>query len=143
MVRLGRLISDAQIAKIRAAEETLSARVQSIFDDVDVLITPGTASGPSRIGQYQHRGGVTGLALAASRVPFNAIFNATGQPAAVVPWGLDSQGVPVSVNSSAGLPTRPRCYRSATRSRPRGRGPVAGRRCHDPAMTRHAASLSA
>jgi amidase len=97
IVRLGRLISDAQIAKIRAAEETLSARVQSIFDDVDVLITPGTASGPSRIGQYQHRGGVTGLALAASRVPFNAIFNATGQPAAVVPWGLDSQGVPVSV----------------------------------------------
>ena len=97
LARLGSLISDRQLAKIRAAEATLTARVGSIFDDVDVLITPGTASGPSRIGQYQHRGGVTGLALAASRVPFNAIFNATGQPAAVVPWGLDNEGVPLSV----------------------------------------------
>jgi amidase len=94
---LGSLISDRQLAKIRAAEATLTARVGSIFDDVDVLITPGTATGPSRVGQYQHRGGVTTLALVASRVPFNAIFNATGQPAAIVPWGLDGEGVPVSV----------------------------------------------
>ena len=27
----------------------------------------------------------------------NAIFNATGQPAAVVPWGLDGDGLPMSV----------------------------------------------
>jgi amidase len=97
LARLGSLISDRQLAKIRAAEATLTARVGSIFDDVDVLITPGTATGPSRVGQYQHRGGVSTLALVASRVPFNAIFNATGQPAAVVPWGLDGEGVPVSV----------------------------------------------
>ncbi|WP_328359478.1 amidase [Mycobacterium sp. NBC_00419] len=97
LARLGGLVSDQQIAKIRAAETTLAARVGSIFDDVDVLITPGTATGPSRIGQYQHRGGVSTLALVASRVPFHAIFNATGQPAAVVPWGLDGEGIPVSV----------------------------------------------
>lgn len=97
VARLGGLISDRQIARIRAAEPALAARVQSIFDDVDVLITPGTAAGPSRIGQYQHRGGISTLALAAARVPFNAIFNATGQPAAVVPWGLDAEGVPLSL----------------------------------------------
>jgi amidase len=97
LARLGSLISDRQLAKIRAAEATLTARVGSIFDNVDMLITPGTATGPSRVGQYQHRGGVSTLALVASRVPFNAIFNATGQPAAVVPWGLDGEGVPVSV----------------------------------------------
>ena len=27
----------------------------------------------------------------------NAIFNATGQPAAVVPWGLDRDSLPVGV----------------------------------------------
>jgi len=97
MARLGGLISDRQMARVRAAETTLSARVGSLFDDVDVLITPGTATGPSRIGQYQHRGGVSTLTMVASRVPFQAIFNATGQPAAVVPWGLDGEGVPVSV----------------------------------------------
>jgi amidase len=97
IARLGRLISDAQIARVRAAEPALNARVQSIFDDVDVVITPGTALGPSRIGQYQHRGGVSTLAMVASRVPFLGMFNATGQPAAVVPWGLDNEGVPVSI----------------------------------------------
>lgn len=97
LARLGGLVSDQQLAKIRAAEATLAARVGSIFDDVDVLITPGTATGPSRVGQYQHRGGVSTLAMVASRVPFQAIFNATGQPAAVVPWSLDGEGIPVSV----------------------------------------------
>lgn len=97
LARLGGLISDQQIARVRAAESTLAARVQSIFDDIDVLITPGTATGPSRIGRYQHRGGVSTLQLVASRVPFAAIFNATGQPAASVPWFLDGEVLPVSV----------------------------------------------
>jgi amidase len=97
IARIGGLISESQIAKIRAAEATLAARVGSIFDDIDVLITPGTATGPSRIGQYQRRGGVSTLSLVASRVPFNAIFNATGQPAAAVPWFLAGENLPVSV----------------------------------------------
>lgn len=97
VARIGSLISDSQIEKVRAAEPKLAARVQSIFDDVDVLITPGTAAGPSAIGQYQHRGGVSTLALVSSRVPFNAVFNATGQPAAVLPWFLSGETLPVSV----------------------------------------------
>ncbi len=71
--------------------------MQSIFDHVDVLITPGTATGPSKIGQYQHRGGFSTLSLVAARVPFNAIYNATGQPAAAVPWFLEGENLPVSV----------------------------------------------
>jgi amidase len=97
IVRLGGLISDERIAQVRAAESALAARVQSIFDDIDVLITPATATGPSRVGRYQHRGGVSTLALVSARVPFEAIFNATGQPAAVVPWGLDHDSLPVGV----------------------------------------------
>ena len=97
IARLGSLISDRQIARVRAAEPTLAARVQSIFDDVDVLITPATATGPSKIGQYQRRGGFSTLSLVAARVPFNAIFNATGQPAAVVPWFLEGESLPVSI----------------------------------------------
>lgn len=97
IARIGSMISDSQIAKVRAAEPKLAARVQSIFEDFDVLITPGAATGPSRIGQYQHRGGVGTLAMVASRVPFFAIFNATGQPAASVPWFLAGESLPVSV----------------------------------------------
>ena len=97
IARIGSLIPDRQMARIRAAEPALAARVQSIFDEFDVLITPGAATGPSRIGQYQHRGGVSTLAMVASRVPYFAVFNATGQPAASVPWFLGGESLPVSV----------------------------------------------
>jgi amidase len=95
--RIGGLISDERMKRIRAAESELAGRVQSIYDDVDVLITPGTALGPSRIGAYQRRGAVSTLILVAARVPFQAVFNATGQPAAVVPWGFDGNGIPTSI----------------------------------------------
>ncbi|KUI43151.1 amidase [Mycobacterium sp. IS-1590] len=95
--RIGGMISDRRMATIRDAEARTAERVQSIFDDVDVLVTPGTARGPSRIGAYQRRGMLPTLLSVASRVPFQALFNVTGQPAAVVPWGFDGNGVPTSV----------------------------------------------
>ncbi|BBZ29815.1 putative amidase AmiB2 [Mycolicibacterium madagascariense] len=95
--RIGGLVSERRSAAIRAAEADVTARVTEIFDDVDVVVTPGTATGPSRIGAYQRRGAVSTLALVAARVPFQAMFNVTGQPAAVVPWGLDGAGVPTSI----------------------------------------------
>jgi amidase len=95
--RIGGLITDQRMNRIRAAESEVAERIQSIFDDVDVVITPGTAKGPSRIGAYQRRGAISTLSLVAQRVPFQAMFNVTGQPAAVVPWGLDDEGVPTSI----------------------------------------------
>ncbi|HKP42829.1 amidase [Mycobacterium sp.] len=95
--RIGGLFSDRRMTAIRALEGEVADRIQSIFDDVDVVITPGTATGPSRIGQYQRRGAVSTLMLVAARVPFQALFNVTGQPAAVVPWGLDAKGLPTSI----------------------------------------------
>jgi amidase len=97
MARLGALVSDSRIAAVRAAEPAFAARVMSIFDDVDVVLTPGTAQGPSRIGAYQRRGALATLNSVIGRVPFQGIWNATGQPAAVVPWGLDGDGLPMSV----------------------------------------------
>ena len=97
IARLGRFFSDRRMGSLRAAEAALSARIQSIFDDVDMVVTPGTANGPSRIGAYQRRGGVSTLMLVAQRVPYQQVWNLTGQPAAVVPWDLDADGVPMSV----------------------------------------------
>jgi amidase len=95
--RIGSLFSDRRMNAIRGTESEVAERVQSIFDDFDVVITPGTATGPSRIGAYQRRGAITTLTLVAQRVPFQAMFNVTGQPAAVVPWDLDGNGVPTSI----------------------------------------------
>jgi amidase len=95
--RIGGLFSDRRMRAILAAEGEVADRIQSIFDDVDVVITPGTATGPSRVGAYQRRGAISTLTLVAARGPFQAMFNVTGQPAAVVPWGLDGNGLPTSI----------------------------------------------
>jgi amidase len=97
MARMGSLLSDRRMATVRAGEAALVARIQSIFDDVDVVITPGNAAGPSRIGAYQRRGALSSLLLASRRVPYFEIWNLTGQPAAAVPWGLDRAGIPLSI----------------------------------------------
>jgi amidase len=97
MARIGSLLSERRMATVRAAESAVTERIQSIFDDVDVVITPGNATGPSRIGAYQRRGGVSTLLLVSQRVPFFELWNLTGQPAAAVPWGLDHDGVPLSI----------------------------------------------
>jgi amidase len=91
------MLSDRRIAAIRRSEERVRARVLSIFDEVDVVITPGTATGPSRIGAYQRRGVSATFLLVGMRIPFSEMFNVTGQPAAAVPWGLDREGVPLAV----------------------------------------------
>ncbi|HET6735291.1 amidase [Mycobacterium sp.] len=95
--RIGGMVSERRMTAIRAAESQVAERIQTIYDDVDVVITPGTATGPSRIGAYQKRGALSTLTLVAARVPFQALFNVTGQPAAVVPWDLDATGVPTSI----------------------------------------------
>lgn len=97
IARLGSFFSDRRMAALRAAEVVLSSRIQSIFDDVDVVVTPGAATGPSRIGAYQRRGAVSTLLLVVQRVPYFHVWNLTGQPAAVVPWDFDGDGLPMSV----------------------------------------------
>ena len=97
MARMGSFFSDRRMEAVRAAEARVSNRIQSIFDDVDVVVTPGAANGPSRIGAYQHRGVVSTLLLVGQRVPYFPVWNVTGQPAAVVPWGFDGDGLPISV----------------------------------------------
>lgn len=97
IARLGSHFSDRRMADLAAAEPALSARIQSIFDDVDVVVTPGNAAGPSRIGAYQHRGAVSTLLLVAQRVPYQQIWNLTGQPVAAVPWDFDGDRLPLAV----------------------------------------------
>lgn len=95
--RIGGLLPESRMNAIRGSESEVAERVQSIYDDVDVVITPGTAIGPSKVGAYQRRGAIATLALVAQRVPFQAMSNVTGQPAAVVPWDLDNKGLPTSI----------------------------------------------
>ena len=97
LARTGGLLSDQRIARVRAATDRIARRMDPVFDDVDVLITPGTARGPMAVGAFQRRGAIARLDAAGRCSPFVAVFNATGQPAASTPWGFDDDGLPRSV----------------------------------------------
>lgn len=97
LARAGSFFSDRRMAALRSAEASLSNRIQSIFDDVDIVVTPGNAAGPSRIGAYQRHGAVWTMLAVAQRVPYQQVWNLTGQPAAAVPWDFDGEGLPLGI----------------------------------------------
>jgi amidase len=97
MARLGGLIAPALLERALAGEAAFSGRLNRVFEDHDVLITPSTATPPPRIGQLQGRGAIWTLNAVAGMVPYTGVWNVTGQPAASVPAGLGSDGLPRGV----------------------------------------------
>ena len=95
--RLGGLIPPAAIERSFAAEEQIRARLNSVLEDNDVLITPAVAALPPAIGRLQGRGALWTLNAVAGWVPYNGVWNLTGQPAASVPVGLSAEGLPLAV----------------------------------------------
>jgi amidase len=97
MARIGSLIPDAALSWTQRHEAQLRDRIGRVLESHDVLVTPAVAQPPSRIGQFEGRGGVLTLNAVAGRVPYNAPWNLTGQPACSVPAGLGSDGLPRAV----------------------------------------------
>jgi amidase len=97
MARLGELVGAPLLERSIAAEAEFARRLNGVFDDHDVLLTPATASAPPRIGQLQGRGALWTLNAVAAMVPYNGVWNVTGQPAASVPAGLGADGLPRGV----------------------------------------------
>jgi amidase len=97
IARLGRLLPAGQVAKARAGEEALAARINAIFEHADVVLLPGPSGPPFAVGELHGRGALRTLNSAAAKVPWYAALNATGQPAASVPAGFDGAGLPLAV----------------------------------------------
>ncbi|MBW3653076.1 MAG: amidase [Actinobacteria bacterium] len=96
---LARLGSAARpiAARARHNEARDAARVNAIFDDVDVVLGPTLARAPLPIGRYERRGASYTLNAVLRWVPFNGVWNHLGNPAAAVPAGFDAAGLPLSV----------------------------------------------
>jgi amidase len=97
MARLGDVLGDRLLERAMAGEAEFTRRLNRVFDDHDVLITPATATPPPRIGLLHGRGALWTLNAIAGMVPFNGVWNVTGQPAAAVPAGFGADGLPRSV----------------------------------------------
>jgi amidase len=97
MARIGGLIPRALLDRSLAAQAELTSRLNRVLENHDVLLTPGTATRPPRIGQLQGRGALWTLNAVAGMVPYYGVWNVTGQPAASVPTGLGADGLPRAV----------------------------------------------
>ncbi|HTX32422.1 MAG TPA: amidase family protein [Solirubrobacteraceae bacterium] len=98
MAAAGRLIPERRARTLRTRSRArLTKRILTLWDEVDVLMTPGlsTTAVPAQ-GGYG-RGTLYSFNLASRFTPWSAPFNLTGQPAVTLPAGFGSDGLPLSV----------------------------------------------
>lgn len=95
--RLGRLVPNRMLRGALDRMPRHSERINRIFDDADILITPVTGEPPVPVGKWGGQGAVR-TAIGMSRTyPFTVVWNYTGQPAASIPAGLTDDGLPLGV----------------------------------------------
>jgi len=95
--RIGGLIPQSVIERSLAGEQELTARLNRVLEENDFLITPAVAALPPAIGALQGRGALWTLNAVAGWVPYNGVWNLTGQPAVSVPAGFSPEGLPLAV----------------------------------------------
>jgi amidase len=93
--RLGRLVPRPLLAKALRDEARHSARINELFRDHDVLLTPTCARPPVKAAQWEGLGALRTLLEMAAAYPFTAIWNMTGQPALSIPAPPSADGLPV------------------------------------------------
>ncbi len=97
LARPGALVSDRALTRLRGLERELGTRVGRLFADHDVLLTPVMSRPAVRAGAMEGRGATVTYLWSAGWVPFNVVWNSTGQPAASVPAGFTDAGLPLAV----------------------------------------------
>jgi amidase len=65
------------------------------------MLFPGSVQGPEPIGRYHDRGALVTGYLDTARVAFQPLWNLVGRPAMMLPWDLDSDGLPTAVQLGA------------------------------------------
>jgi amidase len=96
MVRLGSAMGRAA-DRSRSKEAERAKRINAIFDEHDVLMTPVTAAPPPRAARVTGKGTLRTFFGSTPWVCYTAVWNVTGQPAASVPAGVDGDGLPTAV----------------------------------------------
>jgi amidase len=97
LARPGALITDGIRERLLEAEGRLRERLGRLFAEHDVLMTPVMSQPAVPAGVMEGRGATVTYLWETGWVPFNVLWNSTGQPAVSVPAGFSATGLPVAV----------------------------------------------
>lgn len=95
--RMGRAVPDRVLRAALRDRDAHAARINEIFEHVDVLFTPVAGTQPVPVGTWAGKGALRTLVGMGRVYSFTGIWNYTGQPAAAIPVGFDDDGLPLSV----------------------------------------------
>src|SRR3954464_5158187 len=93
--RIGRACPGAVVARTRADEAGLAARIGALWEDVDVLLTPTLAKPPLRVGELDGRGALWSLLADAAFIPYTPPGTGPGRPAVSLRGGFPPEGLPL------------------------------------------------
>lgn len=102
-IERGRGMTATMLWEFLNAGVRVSRDLWTVFDTVDVLLTPMLASAPLPIGSFpvDHRDADLQLDRMAAFAPLAALANISGFPAITLPFGADADGLPLPVQMIA------------------------------------------
>ena len=79
--------------------QAIARGLVAFFADYDLLMTPGLAERPLKIGECNGLGEdpMADLERSGLFTPYTSLFNVTGQPAISIPVGFGADGLPTDV----------------------------------------------
>ncbi len=96
VARMGRLLPDRSLRSALRRQGRITASINKVFDNADVVLTPLCESPAPRVDQCPSQGAVRSL-RAANTSAWLIPWNLTGQPALVIPTGLDDDHMPTAI----------------------------------------------
>ena len=93
----GRVVSDRRREKLLIQRAARTARVLELWQEVDVLLMPVLASTAIAAEGAYGKSAPLALDRASRFMPYNPLFNVTGQPSIALPAGYGADGLPLSV----------------------------------------------
>jgi amidase len=95
--RLGGVLPEALYEKAMANRPAEIARINAIFDDVDVLVMPVMGGTALPVRRWQGRGALYTVLGMSRFYPYCVPWNHTGNPAMSIPFGLGADGLPLAI----------------------------------------------
>ncbi len=97
MARLGRLIPEPLFERALRGREADAARINSLFESCEVLITPVMGDTAIPVRRWEGRGALWTLLGMSRCYPFCVPWNHLGNPSMAVPAGFSAEGMPLSI----------------------------------------------